>query len=408
MTCQKRIFLLLYLLFIVYGSLFPLTGWRLSDQDLWSVWMAGWSGRVSGSDLLTNFLVYIPLGFLLALNMSKKAGFAARVLLSVVLGTMLSVTMEYLQMFLPGRTSSLLDVLLNSFSSCCGALCVWGQDQRSPIGKRLRALRHTWFNDGRTTDTGLILLGAWVLMQLAPFVPSLDIGDIKNGLKPIWYVVRDLSRFDMYRAATYSFYIAALAAVWIQVLRFSRTAYLWHFLFVGSVLFCKILIVGRQLSLEALVGLFVGTSALFLLQLVPKDRIPLVAIGLVMAGFTVDELRPVVSDAAKFHAFSWIPFSSQIQNNLKGVGSIIEGGWPFAAIAYFFVTAGITRRKILAFLVGGGSLAVLVFLLEIAQMQIPGRYPDSTIVLLAVVGWSLPWLFLADGNAGKMRIEKKT
>jgi len=408
MAYQKRIFLMLYLLFIVYGSLFPLTGWRLSQQDIWTVWMAGWSGRVSGSDLLTNILVYIPLGFLLALNVPAKAGFAARALFSVVLGTILSITMEYLQMFLPGRTSSFLDVLLNSFSSCCGALCVWGQDERSTIGKRLSALRHKWFNDGRITDAGLILLGAWGLMQLAPFVPSLDVGDIKKGLKPIWYAVHDLSSFDVYKAATYSFYIAALAAAWIQVLRFPRNAYLWHFLFVGSVLFCKILIVGRQLSLEALVGLCVGTSALFLLQLVPKNHIPLVAIGLVMAGFTVDELRPVVSDAAQFHTFSWIPFSSQIQNNVKGIGSIIEGGWPFAAIAYFVVTTGVLRRKILAFLVGCGSLAVFVFLLEIAQKQIPGRYPESTIVLLAVVGWSLPWLFLVDGMVGKMRIEKKT
>lgn len=370
--------------------------------------MAGWSGRVSGSDLLTNILVYIPLGFLLALNVPTKAGFAAKVLISVVLGTILSITMEYLQMFLPSRTSSLSDVLLNSFSCCCGALCIWGQDKRSPIGKRLRVLRHRWFNDGRITDTGLIILGVWVLVQLAPFVPSLDVGDIKNGLKPIWYAVHDLSRFDVYKAATYSFYIAALAAAWIQVLRFSRTAYLWHFIFVGSVLFCKILIAGRQLSLEALVGLCVGTSALFLLQLVPKDRIPLVAIGLVMAGFTVDELRPVVSEAANFHSFNWIPFSSQIENEVTGIGSILEGGWPFAAMAYFFVTAGIFRRKILTFLVGGVSLAAIVFLLEMAQKQIPGRYPDSTTVLLAVVGWSLPWLFLAGNMGGKMRIEKKT
>ncbi|MDD2335119.1 MAG: hypothetical protein PHD01_00910 [Geobacteraceae bacterium] len=117
---------------------------------------------------------------------------------------------------------------------------------------------------------------------------------------------------------------------------------------------------------------------------------------------------PVVSAAGTFHAFNWIPFSSQIENEVKGIGSILEGGWPFAAMAYFFVAAGIIRRKILAYFVGGGSQAALVFLLEIAQKQIPGRYPDSTIVLLAVVGWALPWLFLADSMGGKVGIEKKT
>jgi VanZ family protein len=320
------------------------------------------------------------------------------------MGTMLSVTMEYLQMFLPGRTSSLNDVLLNTLSSCFGGLFAWGQGQQSRFGKRLRTLRQKCFNAGRLTDIGLIILGAWALMQLAPFVPSLDFGDIKNGLKPIWYTMQDLSRFDVYKTATYSLYIAALAAVLRLVLRYSRAIFLWHFIFVGSVLLCKVGIVGRQLSLEAIAGFCVGTCILLVVQLLPKSRIPLLALGFVVAGFAVDELRPVISVPADFHDFSWIPFNSQIDNNMKGIGSIVEGLWPFAAMAYFFIAAGVVKRPIMAVFWGGG-LACIVLLLEVAQKQIPGRYPDITIVLLAVVGWSLPWLFPAKGMSGETGIE---
>lgn len=404
MVCQKRVFLILYLLFIVYGSLFPLTGWRPTHQDIWSVWVQGWPGRVSRSDLLTNILVYIPFGFLLALNLPAKTGHVTRVVMSAFLGATLSITMEYLQMFLPGRTSSLNDVLLNTLSSCCGGLCAWGQGQQSPFGKILRTLRQTCFNAGRLTDVGLMILGAWALMQLAPFVPSLDVGDIKNGLKPIWYTLRDPSLFDVYKTATYSFYIAALVAALLLVLRNSRPIFLWHFVFVGSVLLCKIGIVGRQLSLEALAGFCIGSSILFILQLLPKSRIPLLALGFVVAGFAVDELRPVISVPAEFHAFSWIPFNSQIDNNMKGIGTIIEGLWPFAAMAYFFIAAGVVKRPIMA-VFWGGVLACSVLVLEVAQMRIPGRYPDITIVLLALVGWSLPWIFLADSMPGQKRIE---
>jgi hypothetical protein len=250
----------------------------------------------------------------------------------------------------------------------------------------------------------LIILGAWALVQLAPFVPSLDFGDIKNGLKPIWQTMQDLSRFDVYKAATYSLYIAALAAALRLVLRYSRSMYSWYFIFVGSVLLCKVGIVGRQLSLEAIAGFCVGTCALLVVQLLPKSRIPLLALAFVVGGFAVDELRPVTSLPADFHGFSWIPFNSQIDNNMKGIGSIIEGLWPFAAMAYFFIAAGVVKRPIVA-VFWGGVLACSVLLLEAAQTQIPGRYPDITLVLLAVVGWSLPWLFPAWGVSGETGTE---
>lgn len=398
----KIIFLALYIIFIVYGSLFPLAEWRPPHQDIWSVWLQGLPERTSRSDLLTNLLVYIPFGFLLSINFPKKSNPMLRLLLVTVLGTALSFIMEYLQMFLPARTSSLNDILLNAVSSCVGGVCAWGLGKQSRMGTKLRTQRQLWFHAGRVTDIGLIILGAWVLMQLAPFVPSLDFGDIKNGLKPIWFTLQDLSRFDLYKTATYSLYIAALGAALILVLMNSRFIFLWYLLFVGTVLLCKITIVGRQLSLEALAGFCGATIVMFILQRLPRQLLPLLGICLIASGFTVDELRPDISFAADFHEFSWVPFGGQMGDNLKGIGSIVEGLWPFAAMAYFFIASGVGKRKALVAFCGGG-LAFIVFILECAQRQIPGRYPDMTTVLLAVMGWSLPWLFSPDGMTGVIK-----
>jgi hypothetical protein len=47
---------------------------------------------------------------------------------------------------------------------------------------------------------------------------------------------------------------------------------------------------------------------------------------------------------------------------------------------------------------GGAVLAGCVLALEYAQTGIAGRYPDITLVLLAIVGWSIPMLLLHKNN----------
>jgi VanZ family protein len=68
----------------------------------------------------------LPIGFFSALAFrrsarSRRLAFSAA--LSVCLGLMLSVSIEYLQIFLPSRYSSIIDVMSNTLGAGLGALC---------------------------------------------------------------------------------------------------------------------------------------------------------------------------------------------------------------------------------------------------------------------------------------------
>ena len=353
--------------------------------------------RVSRSDLLTNILAYIPLGFLISSVCSARLCNFSRILLTVILGSLLSFSMEYLQMFLPARTSSPIDLLLNMLSTLLGAVSFGWLGAGSSLGERLREWRQFWLNDGKIADIGLFVIALWGAMQLAPFVPSLDVGDLKNSLKPLWLTLNELSRFNIYQAITYTLNIGSLGAVLLLILKLRANAAVWLGLYCGMALLGKITIVGRQLSLEAFVGLVSGILLTIGLHRLPKGRLILAGICSVVVAFIVDELRPDISQTVAFYDFNWIPFYSQVEENLSGIGSIIDGLWPFVAIGFFAVANVSPGRKIHAFLIGL-FLAVGVFALEYNQTFIIGRYPDITTVILAVVGWSIPLLVFRESR----------
>jgi hypothetical protein len=77
--------------------------------------------------------------------------------------------------------------------------------------------------------------------------------------------------------------------------------------------------------------------------------------------------------------------------NVPGIVTIIEGLWPFAALGFFAVARASAGRRIKIFPIGV-FLSIVVCSLEYAKCFTVGRYPDITTVMLAVVGWLMPWL----------------
>ena len=57
---------LAYAALIVYGSLYPFSGWTTRGVRLFAFLILDWSGHISRADLVTNVLAYMPLGLLLA------------------------------------------------------------------------------------------------------------------------------------------------------------------------------------------------------------------------------------------------------------------------------------------------------------------------------------------------------
>lgn len=376
-----------YAVLIAYGSLFPLTGWGTPPRPLFSFLVAPWPAHVSRSDVLTNVVAYIPFG-MLVLWALRRMRTAPAILMATATGMLLSMMMETAQMFLPTRTSSVVDLLMNTAGTIGGTLLGSFLTYRTGTGRRLVALRNSYFLPGRAVDAGLTSISLWICSQLSPFLPSMDVSSIRAGLAPLWHSIRNPASLNGYWMAAYGLDIAGLSLFAILLSRQTRGAKMWIATGFLAVLMLKPFIVTRQLSLEAVIGLAIGGIALLLPG---KRNFRIVAAaGFIVAGFAVAELQ--VGTGA-LHAFNWVPFSGQIDDTVNGFGSILSGVWPFAVLGSLCSLVPSWQRA-RTFTVGGFLVAALTFGLEWHQQSIPGRYGDVTTILLALGGWFFPAVLL--------------
>lgn len=119
-----RLMCILCLGVITYGTLGPLG----HTEGAWIVAVDSWQWvppihSTNLNDVITNFLVYIPVGiaFRLLIRRRRLAGWPD-FLLALALSTGLSYVTELLQQVLPARTSSIRDVHINTFAAFVGCL----------------------------------------------------------------------------------------------------------------------------------------------------------------------------------------------------------------------------------------------------------------------------------------------
>jgi len=77
----------------------------------------------SVSDLVVNILGFVPFGFLIYLRLlqSRSLRWDSSMLLAVIVGFVLSLAIELTQAWLPGRDSSMSDLIANTFGTAVGA-----------------------------------------------------------------------------------------------------------------------------------------------------------------------------------------------------------------------------------------------------------------------------------------------
>lgn len=388
-----------YALLIVYGSLYPFSGW-LPAEDMLAFLTAPWPRYIIRSDIITNILIYLPMGLLVARALRYRLRPGAAVIAATALCLLLSLTMESLQALLPERVSSLLDLLLNGLGGLGGALLA--RLTVNPPGplRRLAALRRAWFLPGRAMDLGLVALGLWALAQLTPLLLSLDTDNLRKGLLPLW-TPGFPSLFNWPQLAAYACTITGLGLFGTILARAEKNTALPFIGFVGVVLLVKILVMGRYLALETALGAATGMVLTVILRPAPKP-FRCAAGGLaLLAGFALAELEPATGVIFKpLQPFNWIPFQGQM-HNLAGFSEILSLFWPFLALGCLgaFATRP-NRRRRMAF-IGGLLVLAFMFLLEWQQQTIPGRNADITDVLLALAGWSLPWWWRIHTSRGE-------
>ncbi|MFC0135695.1 hypothetical protein CR105_00035 [Massilia eurypsychrophila] len=161
-----RAALLVYLLLIVYASWFPFTGWRSTGLEPWAFLNLTPQRYWTAFDVIVNVIGYIPLGMLMVPSLYPRIrGFWA-LLLTAVLGMLVSGGMEAVQTYLPSRVPSNLDFLTNSVGCFVGAL-IGAAGARSYLNQsRLYQVRQRWF--ASHGSQGLVLLALWPLAQIYP------------------------------------------------------------------------------------------------------------------------------------------------------------------------------------------------------------------------------------------------
>lgn len=377
---------------VVYGTLFPLDEWAPPVAGWTNPITAAWPRAVPRADLVVNLLAYMPLGLFMALALRAHMRTVPALLITAIAGCLLSFTLETLQSALPSRVTSPVDWLANTAGTLGGALFATVLDPRLAPGRTLAAWRRTWFAEGTLATLALVIIGMWVLTQVAPFVPSFDWGNLKAGLRSLGNTLREPARFAVLEACANGLQLFALGLLARCV---ARRDIVWLFAaFSLAVLLLKVPVVGRQLSLEALAGWLGACLALVAFPVRSLAAHALPAVLALLSAHALLQLAPGPDPATL--RMNWIPFRGQV-GTLTGMLDILETLWPFMATGLFVRWLTPWRRRALVMFAGALLVAAFALLLEWRQQSIPGRFADVTDVLLALLGWLLPWLFADTG-----------
>lgn len=185
MTGPRRLSLYLasaWVALAVYASLYPFTGWRDSGADPLAFLIAAWPRYYTGFDIVSNIAAYVPMGFFACIAWRRWLPWSLALTVVVLAGGALSTVLEITQNYLPSRVASNVDLACNSGGVLLGALAAvrWG-DLILEHG-RMAQLRHRLLVDRRGVDSGLILLGLWLITQLDPAVISFGSGELSHLL----------------------------------------------------------------------------------------------------------------------------------------------------------------------------------------------------------------------------------
>ncbi len=213
-----------YTLFIVYASLSPFSGWREQGLNFIDVLHAPFLLTYTAFDAVINLLSYLPFGLLAGLMLRDRCGLLASVILSLSLGVALSTSMEFLQMYLPTRTSSNMDLLNNSIGTLIGALTAASMTSWTWFFSRLTRWRSDLFRHGKGIDFGLALLALWVFGQINPSLPMLGNVFISEAARQP-FAALPAEPFKAWECGAVTLNLLMLGALLLTVLRVPRNIF---------------------------------------------------------------------------------------------------------------------------------------------------------------------------------------
>jgi VanZ family protein len=331
--------LLTYSALLASGSLYPLSTWQGERMfDLSFLW-AAWPHSISRIDLLTNLFIYVPFGILATRALFRRHYSLAHWLSICLLGAAFSTAMECLQLFVPSRVASNVDIITNSAGAALGAALAPLVSRRSLFFAWLVALRRHWFRPGWIVNLGLILLVLWLLAQFSLQKPGLVAGSLHGGFTPFWESSAaqfrpSLSLLFALDIASVSLFIATLLRPDQRLLpgAFGLAFGAIVFKFLAAALLIKLAFLVRLLSLEALLGIGLGASAALAFVYVRAGPPPYPLLAGVLSALILAKLTfGVPFLTATGHAPD-LAARPELLFNIGGIAYLVSESWGYLAL----------------------------------------------------------------------------
>ena len=350
---------------IVYGSLYPWTFHAqpgLNPLELLLSVRGFLVDRRFIADILINLALYVPVGMAGYLALLRKAPRAARTALPIVFGCVLSASIEMAQSYVPGRRTSLLDLLNNTIGSAVGVAA-------GVLFEALEVPRRASIRGRRVDRSALALLAVWAGSLTFPLFPVMWLfiyrQKIASLVRAPWHSMRDVeSALLAFASAVVSWYAGGL------MLRAAGLGWRWLWMFVACVP-AQFFIITRVPSVAGFAGAIAGTLAARRWTVKNVGWVSLLLI--ILRG-----LWPFHAGAQ--HSFSLIPFAGFLEMPWQdGIRILLEKAWNYGSTIWMIEHGG-TRM-----FVAVGAMCAATTAIEITQMSMPAHTSEITDPLIVLL-----------------------
>ena len=350
-------------LFVFYGSLYPFNFSAAPHNALYRLF-TDWHLISSRGDILGNIGLFIPWGAACLATVASAHRIRTAVLVTISLGLLLALSAQIGQIWVPSRDPALGDVVWNMVG-CTLGMSLWKFFLARPTSSKP--------NPGQTQRANVLLVG-WLLIELLPLVPSLDIQLIKEHIKDT-FAKPALNIGTLAPRAAMTLLAGHLLSLSIGYGRQSFAL----FVIISFLILGKFLIIDATLNASVVLGFVLGAGAWLIVVRLSPDRRNEVLVVCLFAAYTIGALSPFsLRDTPS--SVVWMPFAAMLQGSMLANTQAVLGDLAlFAGILYLTRAAGAKPVVISIF------LAIWVFGMELFQVFIETRTADVTEPLLILM-----------------------
>jgi VanZ family protein len=359
---------------------------ELVTEPAWETFIGSLGWRSTRGNIGGNVLLFLPAGLLAAGAVARMRAVHALSALAAMGATTLAlaVTIQALQLALPGRDASLVDAVWNTAGFVLGALGA------SLLAIVSAGIIPAWRG---LKPLPIALVAAWISYRLAPFVPTFDAEAIRTNLAPLLDPTLSVGA------------VISNAAAWLAVIFLlddattGRPRALAITVFVAAVIVAETLVVGRNGVKAACVAGAVIAILIWYGRVRNMHRPAVWVWGCVATGIAFAGLWPVAVSGDAVRPFFWYPFIGVLYGDMWlntlaltwkafAYGTLVYAGWRAWHSWALSAVAGIA----------------LTFSIEWLQPFYQGHVPEITdpllVLLAALAGRAVAGRAVAGRPAG--------